>query len=168
MRNRRKYLEVLSKALLVFAAPAHRVVTQLDYAAKVLEVNAQFVHVPGVVFISYVQETIKTTRTETIQGAGQLELGRLRQVESIYNAVVQDKYSAIRGADFLEALMDSRPIYPGWARCVMAFMLSALICPLAFAGSFLDIWLAGVLGLLLCVVQVLATSAGPAYGHLIE
>jgi uncharacterized membrane protein YjjP (DUF1212 family) len=51
--------------------------------------------------------------------------------------------SAKRASDNLDSLLNSKPIYDVWARCAIAFCLSALICPLAFGGSFVDMSTAG-------------------------
>ena len=42
----------LAKALMTFGAPSHRIESQLLSAARILEVNAQFIHIPGVIICS--------------------------------------------------------------------------------------------------------------------
>lgn len=159
---RRLYLETLSQAVLVFAAPSDRIIFLLEQAANVLEVKADFQHIPGFVWVSYEQDNKKFGRTETISGSGQLELGRLKQMERVVNMVSQNRIPVQDGADFLRAMINSEYIYSPKYRILMAFILSALICPLAFGGSFMDLWVAGALGALLAGVQVISdTSRSP-------
>ncbi|KAG9097922.1 hypothetical protein FRC06_007011, partial [Ceratobasidium sp. 370] len=53
IEQRRSFILVLSKALLQFQAPSHRVENQLAAAARVLEVPAEFLHLPSLVIVSF-------------------------------------------------------------------------------------------------------------------
>ncbi|KAG8692434.1 hypothetical protein FRC08_009782 [Ceratobasidium sp. 394] len=53
MEQRRSFILALSKALLQFQAPSHRVENQLSAAARVLEVPAEFLHLPSLVIVSF-------------------------------------------------------------------------------------------------------------------
>ncbi|KAB5590698.1 Pheromone-regulated membrane protein [Ceratobasidium theobromae] len=53
MEQRRSFILVLAKALLQFQAPSHRIENQLEAAARVLEVPAEFLHLPSLVIVSF-------------------------------------------------------------------------------------------------------------------
>ncbi|KAG9124776.1 hypothetical protein FRC07_010268 [Ceratobasidium sp. 392] len=53
MEQRRSFILVLSKALLQFQAPSHRIENQLSAAARVLDVPAEFLHLPSLVLVSF-------------------------------------------------------------------------------------------------------------------
>ena len=53
MEQRRSFILVLSKALLQFQAPSHRIENQLSAAARVLDVPAEFLHLPSLVIVSF-------------------------------------------------------------------------------------------------------------------
>ncbi|KAG8695992.1 hypothetical protein FRC09_008800, partial [Ceratobasidium sp. 395] len=53
MEERRSFILALSKALLQFQAPSHRIENQLSAAARVLEVPAEFLHLPSLVLVSF-------------------------------------------------------------------------------------------------------------------
>ncbi|CAE6412681.1 unnamed protein product [Rhizoctonia solani] len=53
LEQRRSFILVLAKALLQFQAPSHRIENQLEAAARVLEVPAEFLHLPSLVIISF-------------------------------------------------------------------------------------------------------------------
>ena len=50
--NRRKFIIKLARALMTFSAPSHRIEMQLSSAARVLELEAEFVHLPSIVRMS--------------------------------------------------------------------------------------------------------------------
>ncbi|CAE6479781.1 unnamed protein product [Rhizoctonia solani] len=53
MEQRRSFILVLAKALLQLQAPSHRIENQLEAAARVLEVPAEFLHLPSLVIVSF-------------------------------------------------------------------------------------------------------------------
>ncbi|CAE6461475.1 unnamed protein product [Rhizoctonia solani] len=53
MEQRRSFILVLAKALLQFQAPSHRIENQLEAAARVLDVPAEFLHLPSLVIASF-------------------------------------------------------------------------------------------------------------------
>ncbi|CAE6415097.1 unnamed protein product [Rhizoctonia solani] len=53
LEQRRSFILVLAKALLQFQAPSHRIENQLQAAARVLEVPAEFLHLPSLVIASF-------------------------------------------------------------------------------------------------------------------
>lgn len=64
--------------------------------------------------------------------------------------------------------MAGKPAYKNWARCFFAFMLSLLICPLAFGGSFVDMWIAGLGSLILCTLSLTVVQKSQLYANVFE
>lgn len=168
MLNRQRFLCVFSRALLYFSAPTHRLETQLVATAKILDVTAEFMHFPGILIISFVDDETRTTETHFVKCAGALQLGRLHEVHEIYKGVVHDIYSAKVGTQKLEALLAAPAVYSDLQRCGFAFVLSALICPLAFGGSFVDLWLAGCGAWILCLVKLKLSTKNSIYANVFE
>ncbi|KAJ7682655.1 DUF1212-domain-containing protein [Mycena polygramma] len=139
MINRQDFLLKLARALMTFGAPSHRIESQLIAAARILEVEAEFIHLPGVIICSFGDQELGCSETHFIKCGGRLSLGALHDVHVIYRSVVHDEISAKEAAVKLEDLMNAPPLYSIFVRCLLAFALSALICPLAFGGSFVDI-----------------------------
>ncbi|KZV64095.1 DUF1212-domain-containing protein [Peniophora sp. CONT] len=156
--NRRKFIIKLARALMTFSAPSHRIEMQLSSAARVLELEAEFVHLPSIILVSFGDPEYKTSETHFVKCSGSLALGSLHDVHQIYRKVVHDEISAKEAAKMLQKVLDTPPIYSRWLRSGLAFMLSALICPLAFGGSFVDMWLAGTGAVLLSFLQSTVAS----------
>jgi uncharacterized membrane protein YjjP (DUF1212 family) len=151
-----------------FGAPSHRIESQLRSAAEILEVQGEFVHLPGVVICSFGKQELGCSETHFIQGGGRIALGSLHRVHGIYKQVVHDELTAAEAVGKLEAEILAVPIYGVKIRCLLSFCLSALICPLAFGGSFMDMWIAGVGALGLAVLQHSATSGSALYTNVFE
>ncbi|KAI0796615.1 hypothetical protein C8Q75DRAFT_802303 [Abortiporus biennis] len=166
--NRQNFIMRLARALMTFGAPSHRIESQLLSAARILEVDAEFIHIPGVIICSFGDQDTKTTETHFVKCGGRLSLGSLHNVHQIYRAVVHDEISARKATIRLEEILTAPPIYPTPVRLTFAFLISALICPLAFGGSFLDMWIAGLGSVSLHTIQILTAHKGQIYANVFE
>ena len=153
---------------MMFGAPSHRIESQLNATALVLEVPAQFVHLPNIIIASFGEADVKASETHFIKASGTLNLGQLHKVHQVYREVVHDDIGVEKGSALLSQLMKEKPIYSLNLRCVIAFLCCALICPLAFGGSFLDMWVSGASGAILCFLQLHAASKSAMYANVFE
>jgi uncharacterized membrane protein YjjP (DUF1212 family) len=168
MFNRQEFLIRLARALMTFGAPSHRIESQLVAAARILEVEADFIHLPGVIICSFGDQDLGRSETHFVKCGGRLSLGALHKVHLVYRSVVHDEISAKQATDELQVLLDAPPVYPVILRCILAFFLSALICPLAFGGSFIDLWIAGLSAFVLAVLQLYAAAKSALYANVFE
>jgi uncharacterized membrane protein YjjP (DUF1212 family) len=168
MLNRQEYLIMLAKALMTFGAPSHRIESQLVAAARILEVEAEFIHLPNVIICSFGDQDLGCSETHFVKCGGRLSLGALHKVHILYRSVVHDEMSAKTASDYLGQLLTAPPLYSIWARCIFAFCLSALICPLAFGGSFMDMWIAGAGALVLAILQLNVATKSAMYANVFE
>ncbi|KAI0081836.1 DUF1212-domain-containing protein [Panus rudis PR-1116 ss-1] len=166
--NRQVFLMTLARALMVFGAPSHRIESQLLSAARILEIDAEYVCLPGVIICSFGDPDTKTTDTHFLKAGGRLSLGALHEVHQIYRAVVHDEISAKKATQKLEDLLEAPSVYNAYIRCILAFLISALICPLAFGGSIADMWFAGIGGVTLCLMHFWSAKKSSIYATVFE
>lgn len=153
---------------MTFGAPSHRIESQLMAAARILEVEAEFIYLPGMIICSFGEQDLGSSETHFVKCNGRLSLGALHKVHLIYRSVVHDEISAENATEQLEALLNARPPYSTLFRCSLAFWLSALICPLAFGGSFVDMWIAGLAAFVLCWLQLHVAEKSALYANVFE
>jgi uncharacterized membrane protein YjjP (DUF1212 family) len=151
-----------------FAAPSHRIESLLDAAANMLEVNAQFIHIPGVIIVSFGDPETRTSETHSIKCSGSLCLGALHDVHEIYRQVVHDELSARKATEMLEEKLRTPPTRTKLVDGLLSFALSALICPLAFGGSFLDMWIAGSAALCLSYLRSYVATKNQVFASVFE
>lgn len=168
MKHRQEFLLKLARALMSFGAPSHRIESQLVAAARILDVQAEFIHLPGVIICSYGDQDLGCSETHFVKCGGRLSLGALHKVHLIYRSVVHDEVSAKKATEQLETLLNAPPPYSVLFRCFLAFCLSALICPLAFGGSFLDMWIAGIAAFVLAYLQLSVAKKSALYANVFE
>jgi uncharacterized membrane protein YjjP (DUF1212 family) len=54
----------MARAFMMFGAPSHRLEAQLQATARVLEINAQVVYIPGVILISFGDSATHTSEVK--------------------------------------------------------------------------------------------------------
>lgn len=125
---RQQFLMKLIRALMMFGSPTHRLEAQIQATARVLELSAQVVSLPGLVLISFNDEATHTSETKFLKQSGGLDLQRLLYTQNLYWEVVHDKLSAEEASKQLDVLMTSKPYYPLWAQIFIGGMCSSFIC----------------------------------------
>ena len=167
--NRMDFVVMLAEALSKFGAPSHRIEGQLSAACKILDILCTFVHLPTVIICEFGERTGPLTnnrRCHVVDRRGQLSLGALHEVHQTYRKVLHDEISAKAGLARLKSLMVAQPIYNVYWRGTFSVLLAIVICPLAFGGSILDMWVAGGGAFLLFIIQnTVATKCGTFYAN---
>ncbi|KAK4699716.1 hypothetical protein P7C70_g6543, partial [Phenoliferia sp. Uapishka_3] len=166
--QRQNFILKLAKALMTFGAPSHRLESQLNATAKVLDVDAQFVHIPSVVMASFGDADTHTSETKFVKASGGLNLGMLHDVHGIYRAVVSDEIGVEEGSIALTRMLQAEPIYNLWQRMIIAAMCAGIIAPLGFGGSFVDALVSGAFGAGLAFLQLHAAKKNAIFSNIFE
>ena len=134
---RQQFLLKLARALMMFGSPSHRLETQIQATAKVLEINAQVVYMPGTMLISFGDEATHTSETKFLKQATGLDLGKLLATHNLYWNVVHDKISVDQASKSLDGLMTTPVYYNWWQTLIVGAMCSAFITVIGFYGLVL-------------------------------
>lgn len=151
-----------------FGSPSHRLESQLKATALVLDLNAEFVHMPNIVIASFGDEDTKTSQTHFIKVGGSLQLGRLHSVHTIYRQVVHDEIGVEEATNQLNQLIKSRPLFGPIPMTLLSSICTALICPLAFGGSVVDTAISAGEGALLAYLQYGVADKNAFYSNVFE
>lgn len=141
-----KFIIEMARCSLAFGAPSHRLEAQLSTTAKVLDIHAEFLLLPNVVFISFfdAEQGAHSSGLHVIKRIGGISLSQLRATHSIYKEVVGLECTPEQGWKALVITQQSRLPCREIARCFIAFLCGAVITVMAFDGSFLDAFAAGI------------------------
>lgn len=103
-----------------------------------------------------------------VRASPRLSLGSLHALHEIYKRVAHDEIPVTTATQELVELLDASRQYKWVISIALSFALSALICPLAFSGSFADMWFAGIAGAVLQVFQANVINNNVIYSSVIE
>ena len=168
MGHRKKFILLLAKAFLTFGAPSHRVESQLFAAADKLLIQASFAYIPGIIMVSFNDGETRTTELHFVRSSGRIALSALNNVHDVYRDVFDDRIDLQEGVSALDGILRAPPLYPLIARCGLAFVCASVICPLAFGGSFLDMWVSGTCACILQYLGLQAAAKSSVYANVYE
>ncbi|KAL1898148.1 hypothetical protein Sste5346_003550 [Sporothrix stenoceras] len=157
--SRQRYLTTLCRALMMYGAPTHRLEDYLKMSARVLEIEAQFLYIPGCMLVSFDDSSTHTAEVKLVRAPQGVDLGKLSDVHVIYKEVIHDLISVDEAISRLNNITSKPPKFKVWMRIPVYGLASACVAPFAFGGRFIDIPMCFVLG---CVVGILALIAAPS------
>ncbi|WVQ96347.1 hypothetical protein IAU59_003452 [Kwoniella sp. CBS 9459] len=166
--QRKKFIEMLAKAVVSYGAPAHSVEAWLSATADILQVEASFIFFPSILIVAFRDSDVHSTDVLFIRPSGGLELYRLSLVHEVYRRVVHDEISASQGCRVLRRVERRTTPYSRLCLILAAAVASATSARVAFSGSFIDILVSGVLGSLLAIVQFTIAEKNKLVANIFE
>lgn len=157
----------LTRAMMMFGGPTHRLHSQIMSAARVLDIQLSFLYLPDIVLLSFDDSGTGTSHVRFIRQASALDLGKLADAFSLYWKVIHDELSVSDASSELDALMKKQPMYNWWQQVLIGGMCSASICTVSFSGSFIDALASFPLGAILVIVQILS-ARNSLYSYVFE
>ncbi|EIW64255.1 DUF1212-domain-containing protein [Trametes versicolor FP-101664 SS1] len=165
---RQKFVLRLAKALLSFGAPSHRIESQLGSAGEILDMHVAFVHLPGLIMVTFLDSDTRTSETHFVRAGGRVALTALHRVHAVYRDVLHDKIGATEGCEQLKRILQARPLYDIWTRCLLAFFCASIICVLSFGGSIVDMFVSGLSASVLQYLGLNAAAKSSIYANVYE
>ncbi|KAI1495333.1 hypothetical protein F5X96DRAFT_675902 [Biscogniauxia mediterranea] len=166
--SRQRYIIKMCKALMLYGAPTHRLEEYLKMTARVLEIDGQFLYLPGCMIISFDDQSTHTTEVKIVRTTQGIDLGRLKDVHNIYKSVLHDLYSVDEAIENLNTVMAKKDKFHPWLRVLVFGLASASVAPFAFAGRLIDLPLCFFLGCLVGTLQIIAAPKSDLYNNVFE
>ncbi|KAH8894310.1 DUF1212-domain-containing protein [Thozetella sp. PMI_491] len=166
--SRHKYLIKLCRALMLYGAPTHRLEAYMEMSARMLGIEGQFLYFPGVMIMSFDDSNTHTAEIKLVKVVQGIDLGRLRDVHSIYKDVIHDLISVDDAMDRLNAVMKRKDRFSVWIRVLLYGIASALVAPFAFEGRYIDLPIAFFLGCIVGILQLVLAPSNELYANVFE
>lgn len=165
--QRQEFLLKLTRSMMMFGAPSHRLEAQIHATGRVLDIPVSCLYLPNVMLLSFGDTATHTSETKLLKQGPDLDLGKLTVAHSLYWQVTHDKIGVSEASAALDVLMRNKKLYRGWPTVIIGGACAAFICPISFAGSFIDACMAFVLGALLVFIQNIS-SKNELYSNVFE
>ncbi|KAG6025891.1 hypothetical protein E4U41_001407 [Claviceps citrina] len=165
---RHQYLLKLCRALMMYGAPTHRLEEYMIMSSRVLEIEGQFLYIPGCMIISFDDSTTHTAEVKLVRVPQGIDLGKLRDVHDIYKNVVHDKLGVEEAARRLDEVLNRKIKFQVWFQVLMYGLASACVAPFAFEGRFIDLPIAFLLGCIVGLLQLVLAPNNELYAHVFE
>ncbi|KAK4546858.1 hypothetical protein LTR36_001590 [Oleoguttula mirabilis] len=166
--QRQRYLIKLCKALMQYGAPTHRLEEYMNMSARVLEIQAQFLYIPGSMIMSFDDPSTHTTEVKLVRIAQGLDLGKLSDVHEVYKDVVHDRVGVEEATLRLKEVTEKRDKHSRWFRVPVYGLAAVCVGPFAFSARLIDLPIAFLLGCILGILQLIVAPRSDLYANVFE
>ena len=166
--TRQRYLIRLSRALMKYGAPTHRLEEYMRMTARVLEIDSQFLYFPGCMIISFDDSSTHTTEVKVIRASQGVDLGRLADVHEIYKEVIHDVIGVEEAIQRLDETTKRPNKYHILFQILAHGCASASVGPFAFNARPIDMPISFLLGCLLGILQLILSPKSSLYSNVFE
>ena len=165
---RQQYLLKLCKALIAYGAPTHRLEEYMKMSARTMEIDGQFLYLPGCMIISFDDSSTHTTEVKIVRIPQGVNLGKLRDVHGIYKNVIHGKIMVDEAMEELDALT-KRPVkYKPWLLVPVYGLASVTVGPFAFSARPIDLPICFLLGSILGWLSLVVAPKSDLYSNVFE
>ena len=137
-------------------------------SSRVLEIDGQFLYIPGCMIISFDDQSTHTTEVKIIRATQGVNLGKLRDTHEVYKEVVHDTIGVEEAMERLEEIIHKKDYYRPWFRVVIYGFASMCVGPFAFGARPVDMPIAFFLGCLLGIMQLILAPRSELYSNIFE
>jgi uncharacterized membrane protein YjjP (DUF1212 family) len=165
---RQQYIMQLCRALMKYGAPTHRLEEYMMMTSNVLEVKAQFLYIPGCMFMSFDDPLTRTAEVKIIRVVQGLDLSRLAETHNVYKNVVHDVISVDDATNHLDTIMQRKPRYNRWILILLTGLASVAVGPYSFSARPIDLPIIFILGCLVGYMQHVLAPSSATYSNVLE
>ncbi|KAI9838388.1 MAG: hypothetical protein M1819_005657 [Sarea resinae] len=140
----------------------------MKMTARILEIEGQFLYIPGCMIISFDDPSTHTTEVKLVRTAQGVDLGKLRDTHEVYKEVVHDVIGVEEATQRLDGIMKRKQKNPIWLLVLVYGLASASVGPFAFGARWIDLPIAFILGCLLGVLQLIVAPKSDLYSNVFE
>jgi uncharacterized membrane protein YjjP (DUF1212 family) len=153
---------------MMYGAPTHRLEEYLNMSARVLEIEAQFLYMPGCMICAFDDTSIHTSEVKLVRTTQGVDLGKLRDVHEIYKDVVHDRIGVDEATPRLEAIMGRKNKFGRWPRVPVYGLASASVAPFAFNARPIDLPFCFILGCIIGWLQLIVAPNNELISNVFE
>ncbi|KAJ5749320.1 uncharacterized protein N7511_011016 [Penicillium nucicola] len=166
--SRQRYLIRLCRALMKYGAPTHRLEEYMRMTARVIQIDGQFLYIPGCMIISFDDASTHTTEVKVVRSSQGIDLGKLADVHEIYKEVIHDVIGVEEAIQRLDKVMKNPSKFHILFLIFAHGCASASVGPFAFNARPIDIPVAFLLGCLLGILQLILSPKSSLYSNVFE
>ena len=166
--QRKAYLLKICRALMAYGAPTHRLEEYMRMSARVLEIDSQFLYMPGCMIVSFGDAAWHTTDVRIVRCAQAVNLSKLHDTHTIYKEVIHDMIGVEEAIGRLDKINHRKDAFNKWFLVLVYGLASVCVGPFAFGARPIDLPIAFILGALLGFMQLVLAPASELYSNIFE
>ncbi|KAG5357250.1 Pheromone-regulated membrane protein 10 [Yarrowia sp. C11] len=166
--QRQRFILRMCRALMLYGAPTHRLEEYMKMTSRILEIDGQFLYIPGCMIVSFGDATTHTSEMQLVRCVQGVNLSKLQDTHEIYKEVVHDMVGVEEASNRLDEILRSKNLYPPWL-CVVFFACgTGVVGPYAFRARWADIPMCIILGSVVGFFQIIVAPRSDLYNNVFE
>ena len=137
-------------------------------SSRVLEIDGQFLYIPGCMIMSFDDQSTHTTEVKLVRATQGVNLGKLEDTHEVYKEVVHDTIGVEEAMKRLDDILKKEDDYSPWIRVIVYGFASMCVGPFAFGARPIDMPVAFFLGSLLGIMQLILSPRSDLYSNVFE
>ncbi|KAI7877975.1 DUF1212-domain-containing protein [Lichtheimia hyalospora FSU 10163] len=152
--QKQEFLRRLIKSLMFYGCPAHRLEYIMRRVSETIGVDAEYVYMPNVMFMSVLDHGTHTTETHFIRQAQAFEMHKLGEIYRLQKLVCHGEVSVDEALEMLDRVAKEPSPFPRWLNPFVYALASFCGCLLFFGGSWIDALVAAALAMVFAVYEL--------------
>lgn len=144
--QKQEFLRKLCKSLMLYGCPSHRLEYAMRQVSRTLAVEAEYVYIPSVMLVTFIDSTTHTTETHFIRQSQTFEMHRLSDIYRLEKLVAHGEVSVDEALEFIDKVYDQPQLYPLWLHPFVYALAAFSGCILFFGGRWKEAAVAATLG----------------------
>ncbi|CAM0134738.1 unnamed protein product [Umbelopsis sp. WA50703] len=164
--QKQDFLRKLARNLIWFGCPSHRLETAMKQVSRTLGVDAEFVYLPNVMMLNFLDTHTHQTETHFIRQVQGYDMYRLGEIYRLEKLVSHGEVTVDEALEFIDTINAEEDFYPRWTNPIVYALASFCTCIMFFGGQWKDAGVAAALAVLLSVYETFAgrfQSLGPIW-----
>lgn len=166
--QRQRFILRMCRGLMMYGAPTHRLEEYMIMTSRVLEIDGQFLYIPGCMIISFGDSTTRTSEVQLIRCDQGLNLWKLHQVHSIYKQVVHDIISVEDANSSIDKILQDKNLYPPWMSVLLYGFCASMVAPYAFGGDWINLAICFLVGSCVGFMKFIVSQRSSLYSNVFE
>jgi uncharacterized membrane protein YjjP (DUF1212 family) len=165
--KRQQYIIRMCRAMMLFGAPTHRLEESLAQSAKVLDINSQFLYIPGCMIISFDDFLTHTAEVKIVRCDEGVNLAKLENTHNIYKEVLHDVIGLDEALSRLDDVIQAKDRHPVWLNVFMYGFASVAVSTF-FQARLIDMPVIFGMGTLLGLLRLVIAPLSKTYRTVFE
>ncbi|KAI9489150.1 hypothetical protein BDB00DRAFT_771179 [Zychaea mexicana] len=152
--QRQQFLRKLTKALMLYGCPAHRLEYILKHVSDTLKVDAEFVYLPNIMLMTFFDPETHTTETHFIRQSLVFDMHKLGEIYRLEKLVGHGEVTVDEALEFIDRVADEPQFYPSWLNPFIYAIISVCGSVMFFGGRWKEAGLSAGLAMFFALYEL--------------
>jgi uncharacterized membrane protein YjjP (DUF1212 family) len=118
----------------------------MKQVSKTLGVDAEYVYLPNVMLLNFLDSTTHQTETHFIRQVQGYDMYKLGEIYRLEKLVSHGEVTVDEALEFIDTINAEKDFYPRWTNPLVYALASFCTCTMFFGGQWKDAGVAAALG----------------------